>query len=54
MASDDILGYCYIDWRVCVEKPGEWAVNNLYELEGDLSIREKDKKILETLGFIYI
>ena len=44
MASDDVLGNCHIDWSSCIEKPGEWAVNNIYELQGDPKIREKDGK----------
>lgn len=49
-ASDDILGFCNIDWTPCTEKLGEWAVNNLFELQGEPNI----KGDLKTLGFIYV
>ena len=32
MASDDVLGYTTVDWSSCIQKPGEWAVNNIFEL----------------------
>lgn len=32
MASDDVLGYCSIDWEKCVKKPGTWAINEILEL----------------------
>ena len=50
MASDDVLGYSTIDWSSCIQKPGEWAVNNIFELQGEPNIKGN----LKTLGYIYL
>ena len=50
MATDDVLGYCTVDWLKCVEKPGDWAINNIFELQGAPDVKQNRK----TLGFIYI
>lgn len=50
LASDDVLGYCDIKWNTCIKSPGEWAINDIFELQGAPDI----KKNLKTLGYIYI
>lgn len=32
LAVDDVLGYCDIYWNECFKKPGEWAINEIFEL----------------------
>ena len=46
-AIDDDLGQVSIDWMECVNNPGLWMVNGLYNLEGD-------KKFGRDLGQIYV
>ncbi|KRX05859.1 C2 domain [Pseudocohnilembus persalinus] len=50
LATDDILGYCTIQWKKCMENPGQWAINEIFELTGTPDIKKK----LKTLGYIYI
>ena len=39
-AADDVLGYCSVDWKSCVENPGKWAVNEVFQLDGDPSLKQ--------------
>jgi len=32
LASDDVLGYCDVDWNCCVKDAGSWAYNTVAEL----------------------
>ena len=34
IVSDDLMGYCDIDWYECAKKPGTWAVNSVFGLDG--------------------
>ncbi len=51
LSSDDLLGIVDIDWQKCVDEPGQWAVNNVFELKsaGSKELLQKAKEY----GFIY-
>jgi len=44
--KDDLLGTAEVDWNSCIESPGQWTINNLFDLNGPPDIRGK----VETLG----
>ncbi|EGR27332.1 hypothetical protein IMG5_197670 [Ichthyophthirius multifiliis] len=51
LSQDDLLGIADVDWSKCVEEPGQWAVNNVFELQGgSKEVRSKSKQ----LGFLYV
>ena len=46
-SRDDDLGQATIDWKDCIDNPGLWRVNGLYDLKGD-------GKFGQNLGQIYV
>ena len=38
IGADDEMGYCDVNWKEAIEKPGTWAVNNIQELQSTPNI----------------
>lgn len=48
--KDDMLGMVDVDWKICVEKAGVWAINEILPISGTPDLMGK----LSTLGYLYI
>lgn len=48
--KDDLLGMVEVDWNVCVEKHGLWAINEIFKITGTPDVIGK----LSSLGYLYV
>jgi len=48
--KDDMLGMVDVDWAICVQKPGIWAINEIFKITGT----PDDMGKLSSLGYVYI
>lgn len=48
--KDDLLGMVEVDWKICLEKHGIWAINEIFKITGTPDVMGK----LSSLGYIYI
>lgn len=52
LGSDEVLGFKELDWKVCLDKPGEWAINDAFELDGPADVKRKQD--IESFGQVYL
>ena len=48
--KDDLLGMVDVDWKICVEKKGQWAINDIFKVTGTPDVMGN----LSSLGYLYI
>jgi len=52
-SADELIGFINVNWKVCIENPGEWAINEIRPLDGPDNL-VKTNKYPKGFGTIYI
>lgn len=53
VSSDEVIGFINVNWKACIDAPGEWAINEIRPLDGPDEL-VKSKKYPKGFGSIYI
>jgi len=48
--KDDLLGMVDVDWKICIQKHGLWAINDILKITGTPDVMGK----LSSLGYLYV
>jgi hypothetical protein len=54
LSANDLLGYCKIDWKVCLEKnnSGYWVIKKSFPLKGSPALVKKFPDLV--FGEVYV